>query len=673
MRNLNSSEWYKITSDLWILDTVQNGYQIEFEILPKISSVMREINFSTDKAKVVTDEVNKLLAKGAILKVDPVEGQFISNIFLVPKKDGTLRPVINLKNLNTFVKYQHFKQENISFALDLINRNDFLTSIDLTDAYFSLGIHKDFKKYLRFSWNNNLYEFQVLCFGLASAPRVFTKVLKPVYAFFRKLGIRCIYYIDDSLCVDSNFDDCQQKTVFMTNQLDKLGYRVNLKKSVLVPTKRIVFFGLIIDTVVFKVFLTEEKIDKIVSLGKLLLNKERVLIRCLASFIGLVVHAFNAVTVGPLHYRSLERDKISALSSSNGDFDTETNLSEIARKDILWWVSNLKKFNGKLIRPNTVDFWIECDASIEGWGAKFGDKLVGGRWNKEETQNHINFLELMAIFYSLQSFFSKEKSLHIGICSDNTTAVAYINEMGGMASPLLDELSSKIWSWCFDRDIFISAQHIPGSHNFDADHMSRNFTDSTEWKLKPEIFTRICRHFFEPDIDLFASRLNAQLETFVSWSYDPQSSYTDAFSISWSDFNPYIFPPFSLIGKIINKIVHDNVRNAILVVPFWPCQSWYPLLLSVLISLPVRLPRHQDLVTMPHSGQCHPFLKRLNLIVCLVSGQHSLVKDFRKDLLKLSLPPGDRQLIDNMSMLGGNTYFGVIKGMLIPFVQLRRT
>ena len=89
----------------------------------------------------------------------------------------------------------------------------------------------------------NRYEFQVLCFGLASAPRVFTKVLKPVYAFFCKLGIRCIYYIDDSLNMEQDFDKCKDNTNIMVQKLDDLGYRINRKKSVLIPTKCIVFFN----------------------------------------------------------------------------------------------------------------------------------------------------------------------------------------------------------------------------------------------------------------------------------------------------------------------------------------------------------------------------------------------------------------------------------------------
>ena len=82
------------------------------------------------------------------------------------------------------MEYHYFKQENLSFVLDIIQKNDYLTSIDLTDAYFSISINNEFKKFLHFSWKGTIYEFQFLCFGLASAPRVFTKVLKPGFAFF---------------------------------------------------------------------------------------------------------------------------------------------------------------------------------------------------------------------------------------------------------------------------------------------------------------------------------------------------------------------------------------------------------------------------------------------------------------------------------------------------------
>jgi hypothetical protein len=135
--------------------------------------------------------------------------------------------------------------------------------------------------------------------------------------------------------------------------------------------------------------------------------------------------------------------------------------------------------------------------------------------------------------------------------------------------------------------------------------------------------------------------------------------FTDTFTFSWSDMKPYIFPPFSLIGKVIDKILSDKVIDkilsdkvidkilsdkvidkilsdtvikAIIIVSFWPTQSWFPLLISALVSLPARIPRHTDLLKMPHTGELHPMKRRLNLVARVISGDICAVKDFRRTL-----------------------------------------
>ena len=138
-----------------------------------------------------------------------------------------------------------------------------MTSIDLQDAYFSVPIHAEFQKFLKFEWKGVLYQFVCLPFGLKSASFVFTKILKPVFAWFRHRNIRCSYYIDDSINMNMDKMVCQENTVVVKNTLEELGFMINLKKSVLEPVQRLIFFGFIIDTVEFKVFLTEEKVNKI--------------------------------------------------------------------------------------------------------------------------------------------------------------------------------------------------------------------------------------------------------------------------------------------------------------------------------------------------------------------------------------------------------------------------
>ena len=106
--------------------------------------------FSQDEKQCISVEVGKLLGKGAIRRVSLDPNQFLSNLFTIPKKGGELCPVINLKPLNSFVEYHHFKMEGLSSLLDLIRPNDHMITMDLKDAYLSVPIHADHSKYLRF-------------------------------------------------------------------------------------------------------------------------------------------------------------------------------------------------------------------------------------------------------------------------------------------------------------------------------------------------------------------------------------------------------------------------------------------------------------------------------------------------------------------------------------------
>ena len=388
--------------------------------------------------------------------------------------------------------------------------------------------------------------------------------------------------------------------------------------------------------------------------------------------IGLFIHAFNAITIAPLHYRALERDKVKHLFLSQNNFDSFMCPSVESVREVTWWFDNVEKLNGKPIRFKSVDIWIKTDASNSGWGAHVNGLFAGGRWKTLESTNHINYLELLAIFFALRSFYSTNSfPIHIGIKSDNSSAISYINNMGGMTSVTMDCLAVDIWNWCIERNIHISAQYLPGLMNIEADNMSRNFSDSCEWSLKYEIFLRICKHFFTPNIDLFASRMNKKLQVFASWSFDPDSHITDAFSVAWTDFQPYIFPPFCLIARVLNKIDTDNADRAILIVPFWPSQSWFPLLISALIYFPARLPRHRDLLVLPHSEENHPLSRKMTLVACVVSGKASRREDFQNCLLSSSLPLGGNQLLNSTNYAGGNGIFGVRNGTLVPFTQLK--
>ena len=84
--------------------------------------------------------------------------------------------------------------ETIGFAVQLINEGDYMAPIDLKDAYFSIPIHVNDRKYLRFTWRDQLLEFVCMPFGYSLAPRSFIKALKPAYCYLRMNGVKVCYY-----------------------------------------------------------------------------------------------------------------------------------------------------------------------------------------------------------------------------------------------------------------------------------------------------------------------------------------------------------------------------------------------------------------------------------------------------------------------------------------------
>ena len=145
-------------------------------------------------------EVDKMILQGGIHPVTSnTEGRFVSSVFLVNKTDCSRHPVINLKNLNSFVDVQHFKIEGIHMLRDLLRKGDFMVKLDLKDAYFTVPVWIGHQKYFRFLWKETLWEFACLPLRLGSAPRTFTKIMKPGVATLRNLGICLIIYLDDLL------------------------------------------------------------------------------------------------------------------------------------------------------------------------------------------------------------------------------------------------------------------------------------------------------------------------------------------------------------------------------------------------------------------------------------------------------------------------------------------
>lgn len=264
--------------------------------------------------------MNDLLLLGAIKCCKPTKDQFLSRYFLAEKPNGKKRFILNLKHFNKFVYTPHFKLEDIRTVSRLLLEGWFMASIDLRDAYFLVNVNKRHRKYLRFSFNNQLFEFTCLPFGLSSAPYTFSKLMKPIVKFLRSLNILCVNYLDDYLIIGESFKKCSKNVSICLKLFQSLGLIINFEKSVLIPQTRCKFLGFIFNSVNLTISLTNDKRTNIKKwVDHFLKNKVHTILK-FAKFIGLLVSSCPAVKYGWHYTKSLEREKYVALISHGGNY-----------------------------------------------------------------------------------------------------------------------------------------------------------------------------------------------------------------------------------------------------------------------------------------------------------------------------------------------------------------
>lgn len=617
---LFKSVWEEISKDEKLLSWIE-GYKIPFHTLPTQRVTPPNQHWSPKESKNISTSVMKLLELGAVTPCNSKPDQFISSIFLVPKPNGSYRFILNLKKLNTFITTQHFKMEDFRTAKRLITHKCFMSTLDLQDAYFLISIHPDHRKYLRFRFDNQIYEFTCLPFGLSTAPYVFTKILKPVVNELREAGLISVVYLDDFLLIGHTYQTCQDNVSQTIDLLSRLGFLINKEKSHLIPSYSRKFLGFVFNSnnMIFEITL-DKKLDLYSDIKKFSITKS-CKIRDFARFTGKITAACPAVTYGWAYTKNFEKEKLIALEHSKQNYDCIMKIPAYLQEDFVWWKNNIRVTQSSLDRLNKFELEIFSDASLSGWGAVCGKEKAHGHWSELEKLKHINILELLAAFFGLKCFATNKSNCDILLRIDNTTAISYINRMGGIQCSELSQTSKRIWQWCEERNNLIFASYISSSDNLEADIESRKLEKDTEWELAPFAYKQIIRKFGNPDIDLFASRNNKKCELYISWLKDPDSMNTDAFTICWENYFFYAFPPFSIILRALQKIQNSNCRG-IMVVPYWPSQPWFPLFNLLLESELITFKPNINLL-VSNSRVPHALHHKLTLVAGILSSRHT--------------------------------------------------
>ncbi|KAK4321821.1 hypothetical protein Pmani_007448 [Petrolisthes manimaculis] len=473
-----------------------------------------------------------------------------------------------------------------------------------------------------------------------------------------------VCYIDDCILLATSAKVLEDHVKYALQIFDSVGLTINVNKSVLFPTQKVEFLGISLNSVTMTATLPLSRKESIKNQGLILLKDDPTL-HDLAIFIGLAVASDPAVNLAPLRYKYLEIVRNKGLSQNKGNYNSVIALDNHAKDMTKWWIDNIDSQTKSLVsRPPKLE--IHTDACLTGWGAKVDDTRTGGHWAHEEL-DHINCLELKAILLSLKSLCNHCKQTHIRIRSDNTTAIACLDRCGSIKVNL-NSLTEQIFAWAQLRLITLSAEFIKGLDNVEADAESRIRNIDTEWMLTPRVLNWLCTLFYTPKIDLFASRINTQLPSYVSWKPDPYAKYTNAFTIDWSNLNSYVFPPFSIIGRTLKKILEDKATS-LTILPLWPTQVWFPMALQLLTAPPVLLPR-DSLVLPQDPSRVHPQAPKLILTAMILSGNPSKTKAFRRKLLNFCFCRRDQTLNHSMGVIAIDGCHFVSAGKLILFSHM---
>lgn len=227
------------------------------------------------------------------------------------------------------------------------------------------------------------------------------------------------------------------------NLLEFLGFILNEEKCQLISSQVCNYLGFTFVSLNYQITLTDKQREKLLELSKRYKQKTCCKIREWAQFVGSLVAASPAIKYSLIYIKNFERYKYLGLLKSNGDYDKKLYLSDEIYADSSWWINKLPAANNSI---SLEKFKIEIfsDASLSGWGIFCNGRKSRGWWSDTEKKEHINFLELKAVYYGLLCIAKNLKSCSILLRIDNTTAISYINKLGSVQFPKLSKLSKEI-------------------------------------------------------------------------------------------------------------------------------------------------------------------------------------------------------------------------------------
>ena len=584
--------WRLLPTASWASRALREGVRLGFRRPPP--AVWRPTRMPSDPvmAAELRRQVAVLVQKGTVQRVPRHRLRCASPLFLVPKKGGKWRLVHDLRVVNDSIVYRRFRLAGLQQVRQRLHQGAWMASVDLTDAYYHVPLHPADSRAVGFVVDGVPYAFQSLCFGLASAPRLFTKMLRPVVADLQRSGVQVSFYLDDGLVVADTPAACAAGVRLLLRRLRCLGFAVNTSKCHLQPTQRLEYLGVLLDTRRARMLLPAGKVRALRKDARRLAASPDVPLRQLAAFVGRANFAAQCLRLGRLHVHPMAQAVATAYRRLRR-WSGRVRLPPTLRAHLRWWAGRMQRWNGAaLLPPPPPAVTVETDASTLGWGASVANAppalrrsaaTVNGAFRGGDRALHITWKELFAATEGVTRLAKANgwRNLHVRVRTDATTVVPYLNKMGGRRLRL-HARAAAFHHWCLRRGLRVSARHLAGVDNVTADALSRPQTRYGEHRLSRAAW-RDLFPTWPPPVDLFATATTARSPRYMSRVRDPNAIATDAMSAPWPRGRLYAFPPLPLLLRLVVSLPSRLPRGArlTLLTPEWVSAPWYPLLLAL--------------------------------------------------------------------------------------------
>ncbi len=339
-----------------------------------------------------------------------------------------------------------------------IQSGDWFVTIDLKDAYFHIEILPQHRKFLRFAFGGEAYQYRVLPFGLALSPRTYTKcmdaALTPGHPHF-KLQRR----LADSGTVSracASTSRCRPSS----SRISGVETQRQEKRSLSCSEDNV--FGVVWDSITMQAQLSPARVESILNALKNIKLGQRITVHYLQRVLGLMAAASTVIPLGLLHVRSFQLWLRARGFHPRANPQRQIRVTRQGLRTLSMWFRPRFLTLGPTLGPCCRRKMLTTDASLTGWGAVLDGRPAQGIRRGHLLEWHINCLEMMALFRALKYFLQQLRGYHVLVRVDNTAVVSYINHQGGLRLRRLNRLAQQVLLWAQDKFLSLRAIYIPG-------------------------------------------------------------------------------------------------------------------------------------------------------------------------------------------------------------------